>query len=171
MSQTTEISSYEKQTLDFLQETGTSFQAEYLKHDKHFITDKETRDIYRIKLKNATSQYYFNFGQCLLNSKGYKPVGPFAQKGEVKTPTAYDVLACLQKYDPGTFENFCSDFGYDTEDSEEQFENLIKPESRAWREAGKMFYAKRTYRAVLKEWEAVQRLFTPEQIEKLQEIQ
>ena len=28
-----------------------------------------------------------------------------------QTPRAYDILTCLTKYDPGTFENFCSDFG------------------------------------------------------------
>lgn len=27
-------------------------------------------------------------------------------------PTAYDILACLQDYNPGTLEDFCDDFGY-----------------------------------------------------------
>jgi len=27
--------------------------------------------------------------------------------------TAYDVLACLEWFDPGTFESFCGDFGYE----------------------------------------------------------
>lgn len=36
-------------------------------------------------------------------------------------PTAYDVLACIEKNDPGTFEDFCGDFGYDT-DSRRAFE-------------------------------------------------
>lgn len=31
------------------------------------------------------------------------------------TPTLYDVLACLTKYDPGTFDNFCDDYGYSTD--------------------------------------------------------
>jgi hypothetical protein len=29
-----------------------------------------------------------------------------------KAPTMYDVIACLQKSDVGTFKNFCADFGY-----------------------------------------------------------
>ena len=33
-----------------------------------------------------------------------------------KQPDLYAILCCLTKYDPGTFENFCSEFGYD-EDS------------------------------------------------------
>jgi len=66
-----------------------------------------------------------------------------------KAPTAYDVLACLQKYDVGTFEDFCSEFGYD-EDSRKAF---------------------KIYKAVIREWKNVELLFTEEQIEKLQEIQ
>jgi hypothetical protein len=71
------------------------------------------------------------------------------QKNEIVSPSAYDVLTCLTKYDVGTFENFCSDFGYDTD-------------SRT---------AERTYKAVLEEWQNVEKLFTSEQLEELQEIQ
>ena len=63
-------------------------------------------------------------------------------------PTAYDVLACLTKYDPDTFENFCSDYGYD-EDSRK---------------------AEKIYNAVVEEWRNVCALFTDEEIEQLQEI-
>jgi len=64
-------------------------------------------------------------------------------------PTAYDVLTCLTKSDPGTFENFCDDFGYDTD-------------SRS---------AEKTYKAVVNEWQNIQALFTDAEIEQLQEIQ
>jgi len=67
---------------------------------------------------------------------------------EVKEPALYSVLACLQKYDVGSFEDFCSDFGYD-EDSRT---------------------AEKTYKAVLKEWEAMERLFNNEELELLQLI-
>ncbi len=63
-------------------------------------------------------------------------------------PTLYDVLSCLQKYYIGTFEDFCGEFGYDS-------------------------YAtasKKTYKAVVKEFEAMQRLFTSEELEVLQMI-
>ena len=63
-------------------------------------------------------------------------------------PTAYDVLACLTKNDPGTFEDFCSEFGYD-EDSRK---------------------AEKIYNAVLDEWKNVCALFTDGEIEQLQEI-
>ena len=64
-------------------------------------------------------------------------------------PNAYDILACLQKYDVGTFEDFCSEFGYD-EDS---------------------MTAERIYIAVIKEYKDLTRIFTEEQMEELCEIQ
>lgn len=64
------------------------------------------------------------------------------------TPSAYDLLSCLTKYNPGTFENFCGDLGYDTDSR--KAENL--------------------YKAVLKEWEDISGLFSSDQIELLQDI-
>lgn len=63
-------------------------------------------------------------------------------------PTAYDALCCLTKSDPGSFENFCSDFGYD--------EDSRKAES--------------TYKAVVAEWEQVSNFFSSDELEQLQEI-
>lgn len=64
-------------------------------------------------------------------------------------PTAYSILACLTKYDPGTFEDFCSEFGYD-EDSKK---------------------AEKTYNAVKDEYLHVISLFNEKEIDQLQEIQ
>lgn len=66
-----------------------------------------------------------------------------------KEPTMYDVLTCLTKYDPREFTDFCSEYGYN-EDSRT---------------------AERTYKAVVKEFKAMQRLFSPEILEQMQEIQ
>ena len=63
--------------------------------------------------------------------------------------TPYDVLTCLTKSDPGTFEDFCSEFGF-------------------WFDSRK---AESVYHSVQTEWTKVQRFFTPEEIEELQEIQ
>lgn len=64
-------------------------------------------------------------------------------------PTAYDVLTCLQKYDVGTLENFCSEFGYDTDSKK----------------------AEKIYNAVLNEYKNVCMLWNETEIEQLQEIQ
>lgn len=70
-------------------------------------------------------------------------------KKEAAKPNCYDVLACLTKHDPSTFENFCCEYGYD-EDSRS---------------------AVRIYFAVQKEYLQITRIFTPEQLEELQKIE
>lgn len=176
------VSEYEKQALDFLEKTKTTFKAEYLKHDYHFAGDKDKRDIYKITLSRGRRSYTFNFGQSINNSGFYYTKGKnithldrslltltkdqivsqikrkdwsFMNNGKSdiihypKQPTPYDILACLTKYDPGTFENFCSEFGYD-EDSRT---------------------AEKTYNSVCDEYKNVCALFTDEEIELLTEIQ
>lgn len=115
---------YQKQAKDFLTETKTRMKAEYITFDRYFDDDKEKRDIWKITLRRHGKSFSFKFGQSI------------ASAGE--EPTAYDVLACLTKYDPGTFENFCGEYGYN-EDSRK---------------------AEKTYKAVVKEFAGVQRLFS-----------
>jgi hypothetical protein len=93
---------YIKQANDFLEKTNTIFEIEYVGHMKHFIDDMVKRDVYNVTLKRNGNEYTFRFGQCI-NDTGIEP-------------DAYDVLACVQKYDVGTYKNFCDDFGYDFED-------------------------------------------------------
>jgi hypothetical protein len=71
-----------------------------------------------------------------------------AGRGPKRIPTGYDLLSAITKYDPGSLENFCSDFGYDTDSRK----------------------AEETYRAVLKEWAKVRKFFTEAELEQLQEI-
>ena len=61
---------------------------------------------------------------------------------------AYDVWACMEKSDPGTFSEFCAEFGYD-EDSRR---------------------AEAVWRACIDEWTRVSRFFTAPEIEQLQEV-
>lgn len=175
-------SEYEQQAEAFLKATNTEFKCEFLKHGKHFVDDKETRDIYRITLTRGKRSYTFNFGQSIACSgfkvyvtntgkqmnnlsalsglvycKNRKEAKILVQNKITLTgltvedreqPTVYDVLSCLTKSDPDTFENFCSEYGYD-EDSRT---------------------AEKIYNAVLDEWKNVCALFTDEEIEQLQEI-
>jgi hypothetical protein len=64
-------------------------------------------------------------------------------------PNLYDILSCLEKYGYEDFEDFCSNLGYDSD-------------SRT---------AEKTFKAVQREYTAICRLFTSEQIEELREIQ
>lgn len=134
---------YQKQGTDFLKDTNTKMIVKFLKHGKHFADEKETRDIFKITLvRQGKRQYSFNFGQSLAESTG---------KGKNK-PSAYDVLACLTKYEVGSFENFASEFGYD-EKKLSEYPRVLK-----------------IYKAVKNEYNNVNRLFN-DVMEQLSEIQ
>jgi hypothetical protein len=96
---------------------------------------KNKREVFKLQLLRGKKSYTFEFGQS-------------AVKGN-EEPTLYDVLTCLQKYEVGTFEDFCGEFGYDND-------------SRT---------AEKTYKAVVKEFKAMERLFNSEELEVLQLIQ
>ena len=122
---------YEHQANDFLSKTNTSIKIEFFKYGSHFTGEKEKRNIYKVKIKRENKSFSFNFGQSIYaTSKGEKP-------------TNYDILACLQKYDVGSFDDFCSEFGLKSE---------------------------KTYNAVCKEYDNVCKIWSEEEIELLQEI-
>lgn len=129
------MSEYQKEAYTFLNDTQTEFKAKYVKHDLYFPDDKEPRDIYQITLKRGDKKYSFRFGQSIADSNGATP------------PTPYDVLASVQKYEVGTFEDFASEFGYD-EDST----------------------AKKIYKAVVKEYDNLKRLYSEAELDKMSEI-
>lgn len=170
-------STYEKQATDFLTKTGTDLSIVFKAHDKHFDDDTDKRDIYNVTLKRGGRKYSFVFGNSLNNSGKYighkhmclnkfgkylftdeeiKRIPSFERRTleirlnpKFEEPTAYSILACLQKYDVGTFENFCGEFGYDTDSKK----------------------VEKTYSAVVEEFKNVCALFTDAEIEELQEIQ
>lgn len=169
------ISEYDQKAIDFLISTNTTFKATFIKNGKYFDDDKEPRDIYEIELARGSRVYKFKFGNsinasgkwhiqyhgkkvfnddkeamkfCRITAGYYWPRD--AKRNEhFAPPSAYSVLACLTKYDPGTFENFCSDYGYDTDSRK----------------------AEKVYKSVLDEWENVQKLFNEQELELMQEIQ
>lgn len=133
----TEISTYEKQALDFAKKHGVKMIVKHKKFGSHFAGEKDKRHIFRITLKRNGKQFSFDFGQSIAAGN--------------KEPNLYDILACLTKYDVGSFEDFCGDFGYEFYTKGE--ENKIK----------------KIYNAVCKEFENVDKLFN-DCIEELQEI-
>ena len=77
-TQTMKQTDYEKQGLDFLAKTNTKFTAKCVRHDYHFIDDKQKRDIYQVTLKRGGRTYKFNFGQSIANSRPNEPKEPTA---------------------------------------------------------------------------------------------
>lgn len=167
------MSEYTEQAEQFLTDTGTTFTITYLYTGPYFPDDKDNRDIYQFTLQNSRGVYSAKFGDSIANSEaralfrkygprapivgGWSPPRDIQEAKKYKQiltnkrylpPLAYDVLACLTKYDPGTFADFCGDYGYDVDS--------IK--------------AQKTYFAVQEEWDGVRELFTSAQLEQLQEI-
>ncbi len=132
------MSEYTKQANDFLKFHDLKFHARKIDYGRYFDGDKESRNIYRLTLtrRGTRIRYSTRFGASL--DMTWNNI----------EPTAYDLLTCITKYDPDTFEDFCSAYGYDTD-------------SRS---------AERIYRAVCKDWANVQRFFTKAEIEQLAEI-
>ena len=137
--------------------------------------EKEKRNWYDVTITTPRGKMTFTFWDSIRNTKistmtfeeyakkklKYNRVEDMSYGEKVKAkndlarlkakavPNEYDVLACLGKYDVGTFEDFCSEFEYD-EDSRT---------------------AERIYIAVIKEYKDLTRIFTEKQMEELSEIQ
>lgn len=166
MEKTIIKSEYQLQAEKFLADTKTSFEAELVGHGPYFEGDTESRDIYKITLtRQELRPFIFKFGQSIVHSgpsikEDYKYTREFMRSGRMvafkpehfeqkrQAPNAHDVLATLTKNDPETFEDFCNNYGYDTDSRK----------------------AEKVYFAVQKEYKEVIRLFN-DVINQLLEIQ
>lgn len=102
--------------------------------------DRMWHDKYQITLTRHHKQYRFFF------------YGSFYDWKNNKRPSRYDVLACIEKYDPCDFEDFCSEYGYAYED-EKQYKRVRK-----------------IYNACKEQYERLLDLFGEELMEELREI-
>lgn len=152
------MNEYIKRATDFLQKTHTKMKIEYVGRavNKEW-KEKEKRCLYEITLTSPRGSMTFDFWDSIRNTEirtmpfdayNMQANKELAAKKKAAVPSVYDVLACLQKCDPGTFEDFCLDYGYD-EDSRT---------------------AERIYFAVQKEYTQLARLFTPDEMDELAEI-
>lgn len=95
------MTNYELQAEKFLEKYGLKLRI-YNKRKKAPSWDNKLHNTYSWKLQN---------------SKGEKTSGKFYDSlyntNESILPTAYDILACLQKYDIGTIDDFIQTFGFD----------------------------------------------------------
>ena len=131
------MSEYVKQAKDFLAKANATMQITPLGLDRNKKwNDKEFRNTYRVTIVTPKGSMWVKFWDSIHNKMhGLKP-------------NEYDVLACLQKYDVGTYENFLSEFGYDPYDK----------------------HSKEIYKGCVSEYERLCRVFTDEQMEELREI-
>ena len=169
---------YDLQSERFLEKTGTKIEKLYTEHRRHFEDEKQYRACFSITITRNDKSINFDFGNSIVDSwdlyDNFKRLGRqhkywtalkvkeaiqtgqelneeynIKLKKRKKAPSDYSILACLEKYDIGTFDNFCSEFGYDADSRK----------------------AEKTYFAAQKQYSDLTRLFNNEEIEELAEIQ
>ena len=167
------VDEYTIQAEDFLKEANATCDIRLigLMRNENW-KEKELRNAYNVTLKTPRGEMNFTFWDSIYNTKianmsyleyakehfkceyqyltgSDKRVvtSELKQKKLDVEVTPYDVLSCLQKCDVGTFEDFCSEFGYDDSITTHNM-----------------------YIAVIKEYKQLERIFTPEQMEWLREI-
>ena len=156
-----------QQALSFMNDTSTQIDIVYLKTGHHFDDDVEARDIYEITITTPRGSYTFEYGDSLHNTwkRAYAKTRDERLLRKLQTnhknstrelviwrtlkPTPYDILSVMCKRLPGSFEDFCGDYGYSTDS----------------------IRATRYYDAIRTEWNAMQRLYTDEQLERMAEIE
>lgn len=133
------LNEYDEQARDFLNRNGlrlTIGEGEIVKKwgDKRFA--------YKCRLYSGRKSYGFTFYDSVWNYKNNEE------------PTEYNILACLNGCDVGTFDEFCNEYDY-----------FPINDSKSYKEA------EETYKACKREYEGLKRILTPEQLEELREIQ
>lgn len=134
---------YEISAREFLEKANTSLEIQFAGMYCPEWDKKHRHNTFRFTLYNPNGMYSGMFYDSYANTKAS------IERHKTIFPTSYDILACLTACDPGTFRDFCDCFGYDNDSIS-------------------AFY---TYRAVCDEYRGLKKIFTPNQLEKLADIQ
>ena len=133
---------YRKQATDFLASCNATMNIQFVgtEINPHW-NETEERNKYRFTITTPQGKMEGDFWDSIYN------------KMNGTKPNEYDILACLEKYEVGSIDDFMHEFGYEV-NSTRDFTNLLN-----------------TYNAVVKEYNDLRRIFTDEQMEMLREIQ
>ena len=130
---------YDEAAAEFIKATDSTITSEYVPgnscrpdetDEKHILRPRRYGLKFSVTIKRGTRTYTFDYWR--------KPTAP----------DAYSVLACLETSGADTFEDFCAEYGYDTD-------------SRS---------AERTYRAVRDQVKELRQLYTDDEMEALAAI-
>ena len=168
---------YEQQAKDFLAACGAKIRIRFIgKEINHMWNEKKHRNKYHFTITTPlgkmegdfwdsisnTEHYWMSYAEFYEKSirkfpdgvtpKDFPTVTQFLAAKKKYKPNAYDILACLEKYDVGSMDDFFAKTGTVIK-SVNDMTNFIA-----------------TYNAVVKEYNDLCRIFTPEQMEMLREI-
>lgn len=79
-------------------------------NEKPFAVMREYKFTFKDSLANTAARQKRRVYDNTVRATG---MGFGAKPGKWSKPSPYDILACLTSYDPGLFEDFCSDYGYE----------------------------------------------------------
>ena len=173
------MSEYQQQALDFLEKCNATMEIEFIGAETNMNWNEDTkRNKYRFTITTPRGKMSGDFWDSIRNTeitlmtpekycaKHYgwyynslmrheqAKIRRELQEAKAKAvPTAYSILACLQKYEVGTMNDFFPEFGYEVHSADD------------------MFTFMNTYNACVKEYRDLCRIFTEEQMEMLREIQ
>lgn len=171
------MAEYKQQVKDFLDKCNAKIHIVFVgKEINRLWDDNQTRNKYHfyittplgkmdgyfwdsIRNTKFTNMSYTEYHDAAIRKshdavlpKDFPTIPQFLEMKRKARPSAYDILACLEKYDVGTIDDFINEFGY---------------EVRKWSDVRRI---EDTYHAVVKEYHDLCRIFTPEQMEMLREI-
>lgn len=114
---------------NFLKSCNAKMSISFKRYGRHFADDKDFRNIYNIRIDRNGKTFKFTFGDSVYNTNNGK------------RPTVYDVLACLQKYEVGSLDDFINDFGYEVNNKEDlkRVNKLYKAVSREYEKVNRIF--------------------------------
>ena len=138
------ISEYEKQAIDFLKKHNAKMTISHIYDDYGGYTISEMTKgwLYRVRIDREGKSWTFKFSDSQRN------------RWDDERPTKYDVLACIEKYEPYWDDvwDFAKEFGYEIY-NRETYKKI-----------------ERIFKAVKKEYQNVERIFG-DCLEELREIQ
>lgn len=132
---------YVEQAKEFLKKCNAEMEIKYVGRDVNKNWDEyKERNKYRFTIVTPLGKMEDTFWDSLYAT----------EHGE--WPTEYDILSCLGASDVGTIDDFVADYGYEVE---------------KWSDVKRI---ERTYKAVVRQYNNLCRIFTPEQMNMLNEI-
>lgn len=135
------MTDYQKQAQDFLDKCNANMTITLvcrMRNDKW--NDTQTRNRYEVTLSTPKGTMVFPFWDSIINTQHHQ------------RPSKYTILACLEKYDVGSIDDFFNAFGWEINSGSDVIKFLD------------------TYNETVKQYRDLCRIFTPEQMEMLREI-
>lgn len=116
-----QLSEYETNARDILASLGATMETKFSRRgrpDWEGPPSREEQNAYSVTLSRGGRSHTFEFWTSVADSNRkprFSGVTGKTTEPAYAPPGVYDVLACVQKNDPGSFEEFCADFGMDTD--------------------------------------------------------